>query len=59
MLLFETHDDTLLSAAEIDRALEVAKNTGGWSFEEADLMARALVQTCGTAIVRVRVEEDA
>jgi hypothetical protein len=27
---------------DIDRALEVAQNTGGWSFEEADLMARAL-----------------
>jgi hypothetical protein len=57
VIFVETHDADLLSAAEIDRAFEVAKNTGGWSFEEAELMARALVQTAGNTIVRVRAEQ--
>lgn len=58
MILIETYDDDLLSADELDRALEVAKNTGGWSFEEAQLLARALVQTCGQSVVRVRAEHS-
>lgn len=59
MIYVETHDDDLLTAAELDRAFEVAENWGGWSFEEAQLMARALIQTAGQPIVRVRVEEAA
>jgi hypothetical protein len=58
VILMETYDDDLLSADEIDRALEVAQNTGGWSFEEAQLIARAFVQTCGKSIVRVRAERS-
>lgn len=58
MILMETYDNDLLSADEIDRALEVAQNTGGWSFEEAQLMARALVQTCGQSVIRVRAEQN-
>ena len=58
MLLIEVTDDhDLLTAAEIERALEVANNWGGWSFEEAELMARALQQTSGQSIVLVRVDD--
>jgi hypothetical protein len=56
MIFLETPDPSLLSAAEIDRALEVAKNWGGWSYEEAELIARALIQTAGKALVPVRAD---
>lgn len=59
VILIETEDAELLTADEIDRALEATKNWGGWSYEESALMARALVQTCGQSIVRVRLEVEA
>ena len=48
-----------ISYDDLDRACEVALNIGGWSYEEAELMSRALLAFKDGASGLLRLEDGA